>query len=463
MQNMTLDKIAKACEGTLVSGKIPFLGEVSQVVMDSRQIEKDGLFIASVGERVDGHDFINGVYEAGAACVVCEKAPKDAEKDYILVKDSFLALRQIGQYYREQLSATIVGITGSVGKTSTKEFVAAVLAQKYKVLKTEGNFNNEIGLPLTILKIRKEHEVAVLEMGINHFGEMDRLGAIAKPDLGIITNIGQCHLEFLGSREGILQAKTELLPHIKPDGKIILNGDDDLLRTIEPLENRELIFYGMADDNELYADEIEDRGLLGSVCQLHTKSGEFKAHIPLPGFHMIYNALAATAVGLELGLKLEEIARGLKEVKALGGRSNVIQLKNYIVLDDCYNANPVSMKAALDLLKLAPGRKVAILGDMGELGPNAPKLHWEIGTYSVENKTDILICIGTAAAQMAEGARMQVQTFGKLSTKIYYFETLNESLEQIHFLLEAGDTILVKASHFMNFDKLVKTLVGHLS
>jgi len=461
MQNMTLDKIAKACEGTLVTGKIPFLGEVSQVVMDSRQVEKDGLFIASVGERVDGHDFITAVCEAGAACVVCEKAPGDIEKDYILVKDSFLALRQIGQYYREQLPTTIVGITGSVGKTSTKEFVATVLEQKYKVLKTEGNYNNEIGLPLTILKIRKEHEVAVLEMGINHFGEMDRLGAIAKPDMGIITNIGQCHLEFLGSQEGILRAKSEMLPHIKPDGKIVLNGDDNLLRSIEPQQNHKIIYYGMADDNGLYADEIQDRGLFGSVCQIHTKSGDFEAHIPLPGFHMIYNGLAATAVGLELGLKLEEIARGLEMVKALGGRSNVIKLKNQIVLDDCYNANPVSMKAALDLLKLAPGRMVAILGDMGELGPDAPKLHWEIGAYSVENKTDILICIGTACAQMAEGARMQLEATNSEKTQIHYFDTVQAFLEKIPQIVEPGDTILVKASHFMQFDTIVKTLLAN--
>ena len=459
MQNMTLDKIAKACEGTLITGKIPFLGDVSQVVMDSRQIMKDGLFIASVGEQVDGHNFIAAVYEAGAACVVCEKEPLDVEKDYILVKDSFLALRQIGQYYREQLSTKMIGITGSVGKTSTKEFVATVLEQKYKVLKTEGNFNNEIGLPLTILKIRKEHEIAVLEMGINHFGEMDRLGAIAKPDMGIITNIGQCHLEFLGSKEGILQAKTEMLPHIKEDGKIILNGDDDLLRIVKPLQNCEIIYYGMADDNDIYADEIEDAGLFGSVCMIHTKGGDFEAHIPLPGLHMIYNGLAATAVGLELGLNLEEIAKGLETVKALGGRSNVIKLKNKIVLDDCYNANPVSMKAALDLLRLAPDRRVAVLGDMGELGPDAPKLHWEIGAYSVENKTDILICIGTTSFQMAEGARMQLEATNSEKTKIHYFETVQAFLEQLPQLIEPGDTILVKASHFMQFDTIVKSLL----
>ncbi|MBQ8597334.1 MAG: UDP-N-acetylmuramoyl-tripeptide--D-alanyl-D-alanine ligase, partial [Lachnospiraceae bacterium] len=378
MKNMTLANIAQACGGTLYGGE-GNVEEASCVVIDSRKVETGGIFIATRGERVDGHDFIPQVAQKGALGVVCEKKPEGCEIPYVLVEDSFQALKKIAEYYRKQLAVKVVGITGSVGKTSTKEFIAGVLAQKYAVLKTQGNFNNEVGLPLTVLSIRDAHEVAVLEMGISDFGEMHRLSKIARPDVCVMTNIGQCHLENLGSREGILKAKSEIFDFMNPQGDIFVNGDDDMLAGAKPKTAGKPVHFGMDPLNEVYASDVMNKGLLGSSAVIHLGTQVFPVEIPLPGGHMVYNALAAAAVGNCLGLTKEEIKEGIASVEAVGGRSHVISLQGRTIIDDCYNANPVSMKAAIDLLTMALGRKVAILGDMFELGANEKELHGEIG------------------------------------------------------------------------------------
>ncbi len=379
MKNLTLKNIAKACNGKLYNYYPEQDKEVSGVVLDSRQIEEGYLFIATKGENVDGHSFIGQVFAKGAAGVVCEKEPDEGAGTFILVENSFQALKDIAGFYRENLTLPVIGITGSVGKTSTKEFVASVLETKYNVLKTAGNFNNEIGLPLTVLKIREEHEAAVLEMGISDFGEMHRLSRIARPNICVLTNIGQCHLENLKSREGILKAKSEIFDFMDEDGAVCLNGDDDMLRTIESVRGRKPVTFGMTAENMVYGDEIENRGLLGSSASIHLGDKSFCAEIPLPGEHMVYNALAAASVGSLMGLTEEEIVKGIRAVKPVGGRSNRMQLKDKIVIDDCYNANPVSMCAALDLLSTAPGRKVALLGDMFELGEKEREMHSQVG------------------------------------------------------------------------------------
>ncbi|NLK27365.1 MAG: UDP-N-acetylmuramoyl-tripeptide--D-alanyl-D-alanine ligase, partial [Clostridiales bacterium] len=296
MRNMTLSAIANACNGRLIGGEEFSTKEAAGVYLDSRQVGQDDIFIATVGERVDGHDYIDEVYAKGALAVICEKAPSAPKGPYILVENSLLALKLIAKWYRMQLDIKVVGITGSVGKTSTKEFVSSVLKQGYSVLKTEGNFNNEIGLPLTVLKIRDHHEIAVLEMGINQFGEMDRLSEIAKPDICVITNIGQCHLENLGSRQGILKAKSEIFNHMKVDGIACINGDDDMLSTLEVVKGRKPLRFGMNTTNDFFATDVISKGLFGSSCKIHIGQNEFDVNIPLPGEHMIYNALAATAV-----------------------------------------------------------------------------------------------------------------------------------------------------------------------
>lgn len=459
MKNMTLTNIAKACNGRLYPDD-NLQTEAAGLVMDSRLVQKDYIFLASVGERVDGHSFIDEVFDKGALAVICEKAPAAPKGPYILVEDSLQALKDIAAWYRTQLDIKVVGITGSVGKTSTKEFISSVLEQKYKVLKTEGNYNNEIGLPLTILKITGEHEIAVLEMGISNFGEMHRLSKIAQPDICVITNIGQCHLENLGSRQGILKAKSEIFDFMSKDGRVCVNGDDDMLVTLQEVKGRKPVRFGLHEENDISASDIVSMGLFGSSCTIHLGEQVFSAEVPLPGSHMVLNALAATAVGTILEVPPNKIAEGIRAVKPVGGRSNIIRLEYYTVIDDCYNANPVSMKAALDLLGMADTRKVALLGDMGELGTDEAALHKDVGDYAVCSGVDLLVCVGKLSKNMYEGAKAAREKRMHLgqAPAVLYFDTRNNLIEALPGILKNGDTILVKASHFMGFEHVVAAI-----
>ena len=423
----------------------------SDLVIDCRKEKKGYAFIATKGGRVDGHDYIEQVYQEGASCVICERSPQLENKPYILVEDSFQALKDIAKYYREQLEVKVVGITGSVGKTTTKEFISSVLEQNYCVLKTQGNFNNEVGLPLTVLQITEEHQVAVLEMGISDFGEMERLSKIAIPDTCVITNIGQCHLEFLGDRDGVLRAKTEMFQHRNRKGSICLNGDDDKLNTVREVDGTIPITFGLDPSNNIYAEIKKSYGLFGTKILIHTDGGSFEVKVPLPGQHMIYNALAATAVGLSLGLNTTQIQRGIETVQPIGGRSNLIQRDGLTIIDDCYNANPVSMKAALDLLALATTRKIAILGDMGELGDDKEKMHEEVGAYASTRSIDVLVCIGELCTYMRDACDSK-------NIKVFYFRTPNQAIVELKNIIEKNDTVLVKASRFMGLESIVKSL-----
>lgn len=461
MKNMTLENIEKACGGRYIGTEAAKKTEVLGVVIDSRQVESGYLFVAIPGEKVDGHKFIPDVFAKGAAAVLSEQQLEDPAGPYILVESTTKALRDLAEYYRKSLDIKVVGITGSVGKTSTKEMIASVLSEKYKVLKTEGNYNNEIGLPLTIFKIRAEHEVAVLEMGISEFGEMHRLATMANPDICVITNIGLCHLENLKTRDGILKAKTESFAHLKKDGIAILNGDDDKLSTIRQVGDKEPVFYGMEEKMEyredakksVYATGVENLGLYGMQARIHTLEGERDVRIPIPGEHNVYNALAATAVGLSLGLSLDQISSGILKAKTIGGRTNLLNTGSMTVIDDCYNANPVSMKASIDVLATAEGRKIAVLGDMGELGENEKKLHYEVGEYLATKEIDVLFCAGELSEEIAKAAQKESKT-----CEVYYFKTRDALLEQLLPFLKKGDTVLVKASHFMEYPKIVKAL-----
>ena len=457
MKNMTLTQIANACNGCLYHND-HYDGRTAEgVVIDSRLVTSDSIFIATPGERVDGHDYIPSAFMKGALAVICEKAPKEPDGPYIMVENSFQALKELAKYYREQLSVKIVGITGSVGKTSTKEYIGSVLSQKYQVLKTEGNFNNEIGLPLTILKIRDQHEIAVLEMGISDFGEMHRLSEMAKPDICVITNIGQCHLENLGTRDGILKAKTEIFDFMNDHGTACLNGDDDKLATIKEVRGHKPVTFGFHTFNDLYPTDVVTHGLFGSSCKIHINGKAIEVNVPQPGNHMILNALAAAAVGTLLGLTGTEIASGISSVKAIGGRSNIMNTGKWTIIDDCYNANPVSMKTAIDLLTMADTRKVAILGDMFELGSNENELHREIGLYAARHEVDILVCIGSLSRYIYEGA-LSLQKDKALTSELRYYQTRDEALQAIKDFLHINDTILIKASHGMGFEHIVKAL-----
>lgn len=460
MKNMSLENIAKAVGGELVCEEALRTKEVQGIVLDSRKVKNDFLFVATVGERVDGHSFIGKVKELGALAVICEKIP-DVKIPYILVKDSLKALRDTAAFYRRQLSVKVVGITGSVGKTSTKEVIASVLSQKFRVCKTQGNFNNEIGVPLTIFSIQDSDEIAVLEMGINHFGEMHRLGEMAMPDVCVYTNIGECHLEFLGSRDGILKAKTEMFDHLNRDAVAILNGDDDKLITVREVNGKAPVFYGTGEHNTYRAINIIPDGIFGSKATIVTPGGSFDTFMPLPGEHMVWNAIAATAIGEYFGMSISEIDAGIRGVQAVGGRSNLIRTEKWDVIDDCYNANPNSMKSAIALLQMADSRKVAILGDMFELGENERKMHALVGDYAVDAGIDVLICIGELSKDMYEEATVryeQAATKNSENMEIHYFATRDEMLQKKEELLKTGDTILIKASHGMEFAKIVSSL-----
>lgn len=519
MKNMSLYQIAAACKGQLVlpshcgepdcgvtvSGDAAVAcvtadTEVTLAVLDSRQVTEGALFFATLGERVDGHKFIGSAYEKGAYCVVTQKTPQQVEAEhgiaagcwgaYILVEDTLAALKEIAAYYRSTLEIPFVGITGSVGKTSTKEFIAGVLSEKYRVLKTEGNYNNEIGVPLTILRIREEHQAAVVEMGISEFGEMSRLSKIVRPNVCVITNIGQCHLENLKTRDGILKAKSEIFEYMAEDAQVCLNGDDDKLKTVTQVKGRPVHFFGLGDNpaEEVYATDVVSRGLFGSEALLHMPAGgcdaagqvaasetecgvlvggeEVKAHrqqevqlpicVTLPGVHMVINAAAAACVGRLLGLSQDQIVEGIRKVEPVSGRSHLISLEKYTLIDDCYNANPVSMRAAIDLLNMADNHKIAILGDMFELGADSHKMHRQTGEYAAMAGIDRIICIGENARHMYEGA---CEAGGK---ECVYFAEKSDFLEAYRLeqeeLLPADSTVLIKASHGMAFEEIVKVL-----
>ncbi len=450
MRGINIRNITRICGGTYYGPEHLWDQEIASIYTDSRKIEKDSLFIPIQGERVDGHCFISQVFEMGALVTLSERK-LDGTNPYILIESSLQALKDIAEFYLEQLNIPVIGITGSVGKTSTKELIASVLSQKFHTLKTDGNFNNEIGLPLTVFRLREEHEAAVLEMGISDFGEMSRLTKIAKPNIAVITNIGLCHLENLKTRDGILKAKTEIFQGLKENGTIILNGDDDKLCTIEEYQGKKPVYFGFGHSNAIYADQIVKLGLKGSKCILHTPKGELAVQIPVPGAHMVMNAMAACAVGLSMSLTLEEIREGIENLQSVPGRMNLIHGETYSIIDDCYNANPVSMKSSVDVLMEAEGRKVCILGDMFELGQEERELHAEVGTY-ISSKVDLLITIGSLSEYISQAASAGAEC------RCVHFADKKTAMQAFPELLEKGDSILVKASHGMEFSEIVEYL-----
>lgn len=453
MKHMTLENIARVCKGTCFHGGENLKKEISFIETDSRKAGEGCLFVPIVGERVDAHKFIPDVMEKGALCTLSEQDLGEVDFPWIRVESSLQAVKDMAEFYLEQLDIPVVGITGSVGKTSTKEVIASVLKEKYQTLKTQGNFNNELGLPLTVFRLREGDEIAVLEMGISDFGEMSRLAKIARPNTSVITNIGQCHLEYLGDRDGVLKAKTEVFDYIKENGNIVLNGDDDKLCTVKAVRGIEPVFFGLDETFPVYATDVKSQGLKGISCTIHLEDESFAVTIPIPGKHMVYNALAAAAVGRIYGLTAEQMKKGIESLEALSGRFRMVETEDLFIVDDCYNANPMSMKASLQILQDGLGRRVAILGDMGELGENERQLHAEVGQFAARQDIDLLICVGELSRAMAEAAEKEQ---GKVSVRfVPDRETLLNNLEGY---IQKGDTILVKASHFMKFEEVVKAL-----
>lgn len=474
MMDLTVREIAECCKGALTLRGDIVDGDtcVSSVSIDSRQVEEGGVFIATIGERVDGHSFVPSVFARGAALAVVQKTPGRTEAEcgrpgaqwgsYVLVEDTLQALREIAEYYRRKLAVKVVGITGSSGKTSTKELVGAVLSEKYRVLKTEGNLNNEIGVPLTLLSIRPAHQVAVVEMGISDFGEMHRLSKMARPDICVITNIGQSHLKDLKTRDGILKAKSEIFDYMAEDGEICLNGEDDKLCGLREVKGRKPHFFGREGHMEegisgdVVAGDIKGKGLWGSDAVI----AKTPVHIPLPGEHMVLNAAAAVCVAGLLGLTGEEMAAGLSKARAVGGRDNVVRLPGHDLIDGCYNANPASMKAAINLLALADTQKAAVLGDMFNLGEDSRMLHGQVGAYAARKGIDRIICVGGESRYMYLEAEAAL---GPGQQAVYFpdRDALMEALEdKARNLIPEGWAVLVKASHGMEFDRVRDFLCG---
>lgn len=457
METITLEQLLKAVHGSLLGEFSDLKFPVAQVDTDSRTIHRGALFIPLVGDRFDGHAYIGSALESGAAgCLSAREWDSYLPgKFYVKVEDTQKALRDLAVWYKGRFNIPCIGVTGSVGKTTAKDMLAAVLGVQYKVLKTEGNFNNNIGLPLTLLKLNSSHQVAVLEMGMDGPGQIDYLADIVQPDVGVITNIGDAHIELLGSRENILRAKCELLPHIKEGGTIILNGDDALLAGLRGKTCVPAVFCGQSMDCDYRAQPMGGDGVSHIHCRLITPRMDREVKIPALGEHMIYPALIAAAVGERFGLTPDQIEEGISQFVPTRMRMNILHREAGItILDDTYNANPQSMRAAISVLADSHGGfKAAILGDMLELGPFAPALHTGVGEYLGEVQIDCLIAVGQLAEYIAQGAR------DAGVPQVIQCQDREEAKAVLPQVLCPNCTVLVKASRGMKLEEITAKLL----
>lgn len=433
MTGMTIQKAAAACGGLLSAP-----GETDRMLgtvrIDSRAVCPGDLFVAYKGEKVDGHDYIAAAFDRGAACCLAERLPEGETRPCILVEDVQRALEQITAAYRQTLKMPIVGITGSVGKTSAKEMISAVLEQQFRTLKTEGNLNNQIGVPMTLSRIGPEHGAAVVEMGISDFGEMRRLTRMVRPTIGVFTVIGHAHLEFLHDLDGVLRAKTEMLEGMAEDAVIFVNGDDEKLRDFTCKQRK--VCFGLGERCQIRAVDVQEDEKGWHRCTICTGERRIPVEIRAYGQHLLYAALAGAAVGLHLGLSDEQIARGILQFQAVGRRAEISNTGFLTLIDDSYNANPDSVKCGIDSLRLLPGRHVCLLGDMLEMGPDSPALHREVGLYAQQQGMDAVYTCGPASACTVEGA-------GAIGR---HFDSKEALIEALPELLRQGDAVLVKAS-----------------
>lgn len=446
METITVKALCAAVCGTLLQGDEN--AQIAAVNTDSRTVKAGELFLPLIGERFDGHDYIDAALSRGAVGCLCARAPGTMlpGKCYIRVDDTLLALKALAAWYRAQFTLPVVQVTGSVGKTTTKEMIAAVLGERFCTLKTAANFNNEIGTPQTLLGLSRAHEAAVIETGMDRAGQIRYLGEMVKPDIAVITNVGDAHIEYLGSRENILRAKCEIFENLKPDGVAVLCGDDALLDTVT-LEQR-ILRCGTGENCNVRVSDVEDCGINGVKCNVLTEKARYALSIPAPGTHMIYSAAMAVAIGELLGETEEEITRGIAAYAPAGSRMHVIALSDgRRLLDDCYNANPQSMAASLRTLAASGGRTVAALGDMAELGELTEQAHRDIGALTRELGIDAVIAIGEKAKCLTEE-----------NPAAQWFATVEQAMPALRAAFTGGSAMLVKASHSMHFEKIVEGL-----
>ncbi len=452
MRTFTTEEIAKATGG-VASGH----AEVTSVVIDNREARPGSLFIAIKGERLDGHQFIDSAVEAGATAVLCHK-DVSCKVPTVKVADTTKAFLDLAKSYRLEYDIPVVALTGSVGKTTTKEMIWCVLNAKYHAHKTYKNWNNEIGLPKVLLRLEPEHTALVLELGMNHKGEISTLSKTALPDIGVITNVGVSHIENLGSREGILAAKLELLDGMKPGSPLLLNKDNDMLSTVD-LPDYNIRWFAIHDETaDIRAEDIEylDDSTVFTVV---SDRGRCKVELPTTGEHNVYDALAAIGVGLELEIPLEDAAAALKQYRPAGMREKVVEKGGVTVIEDCYNASPDSMKAMAEtlMLKGAPGRrKIAIIGDMLELGDYSEEAHALAGQYMAEAGVDLLITYGPMSKFAAQSAREH----GLL--RVFDFQDKADLTAKLTGMLKPGDVVAVKGSRGMQMEEIIQNIYDNL-
>ena len=437
---------------------------IENVVIDSRKVTKNALFVAMKGENVDSHRFIAQAYDSGAGCVFASKEYASAHaivvpegRMLVVCEDPVLAMGDLAAWYRRQFKIPVVGVTGSVGKTSTKDMIAAALSGGFVTHKTPANLNNQFGLPLTVFGMEANTEAAVLEMGMNHFGEIRYLAHIAKPDIGVITNIGVSHIEFLGSQQGILQAKTEMLEEMDEHNTVLLCGDDPLLKEYAVTCKIPHLLYGFDEGNDVRCLTCRQDGDILEAEIRYRDEEPVTVRARTIGNHMVYAMLAAYSCGRLTGLSPEQIREGLAGYTATGMRMQMVTTDAYRIIDDSYNASPSSMKAAIDVIcaeKAENGhRAVAILGDMFEMGFYSETGHREVGAYAAEKGVDLLLTVGEDSRYIAEEAAAHSATM-----EVHSYHTLEELKTDLFSLVRSGDIILVKASRRMYFDTLVPLL-----
>lgn len=444
---LSLKEIAKALGNDIKSEKI-----ITRVSIDSRDTDENTLFFAIKGERFDGHDFIGAVDEKGVGAIVSHRAVS-CKAPVISVENTKDALLQLAEFYRLSFpELLVIGLTGSVGKTTTKEMTACVMNRKYKTLKTEGNFNNEIGMPKTLFRLDETYKCAVIEMGMSEFNEISALSKCANPDCAVITNVGVSHIENLGSRDGILKAKMEITDGLPAGAPLFLNGDNDKLSTVKN-DGYKIVFYGIENKNcEVTAEDIIEKGLSTEFTAVRGAVRQ-RISIPTVGIHNVYDALAAFAVGTEYGVEPSEIAKGLAEYTPSGMRQRIKEANGVTFIEDCYNASPDSQKAGLNsLCKIAKQRKIAVLGDMLELGSYSETAHRTVGEYAAECEIDALYTLGENSRYIADSAR-------KSGLKnVFDFTDKQLLTEQLMNYLEKGDTVLFKASRGMQLEDVFKKI-----
>ncbi|HEX2937669.1 MAG TPA: UDP-N-acetylmuramoyl-tripeptide--D-alanyl-D-alanine ligase [Ruminiclostridium sp.] len=455
MEKISLGFILNATGGRL--GRECFNIKISSITTDTRKITPGSLFIALKGENFDGHDFIQAAFQKGAYAAVSEKPIENAARPVIIVKDTHTALLHLAQSYRMLFSVPVIGVTGSVGKTSTKDTIYSVLSQKYKTHKNEGNLNNEIGMPMTVFGLDKSYGASIFEMGMSGFGEISRLSRVAKPDISVITNIGISHIGKLGSRENILKAKLEIIDGMKSNGELVLNGDDDLLSGfISEAKGKlpiDISVYGINNRSGIFANNIKIAAS-GSEFDINFPGGIVHAYMPVPGEHNIYNALAAFCVGMKLKVDPRSIAAGLASYRPTGMRQKIEKIAGVTFIEDCYNASPDSMKAAFNVLRaVKSGRCAAVLADMLELGEQSHDAHFNVGRAAAQADVDLLLCYGKDAKYICDG----YDSAGG-GGKSCFFEDKKDLNQAILDLLKSGDTVIFKGSRGMKLEETVKAV-----